>query len=311
MTSSTAATSALSDKLLKLMEQLNSAPGYTPKTSEQIREQAAGEYKSYYDTARQTAQQTFERGDLALQQQKEGLGASYDKLREDSAKQYAKAYSQTDRAMLGRGMQRSSYGAQTLANLLQEGAEAQQDIGDAQAAAEGEIDAQRTQLAEQLAAQLGQYNLNEQADILARIRELEDQEYDRGLTAQNREDSVALQLYQLMYQEGRDKVTDEQWQKQFDESVRQYNEQQKKSGGGGSSGTKHTDEASTEQGNGSNGNDAANVFQTFLDMLNAGVTTGPAKKPSSSVNATVGAVTGAHSVLNTVTQKEKLATLMK
>lgn len=230
--------SSVSDALLDLMEKFNSAPGYTAKTEEQIRKQAADEYKGYYDALRQGAQHAFDRSDLALQQQKEGLQQSYDKQRDQSAKNYRQAYSQADRQMLSRGMQRSSYGAQTLSNIDLEGAEAQQDINDAQTAAESNIDAQRAQLAGQLADQLAQYGASEQADIMARIRELQDQEYDRGLTAQNRQDSIALQLYQLMYQEGRDKVSDSQWQKQFDESARQFEERYGSSGGsGGSSGS--------------------------------------------------------------------------
>lgn len=203
--------SPYSDALNQLMDAFN-APSYTPKTPEQIRQQAEGEYQSYYDQLKLAAQQQQEQSDLALQQQREGLQDTYDRQREDSAKQYRQAYSQTDRAMLGRGMQRSSYTAQTLANLLQEGAEAQQDIGDAQAAAEGNIDAQGAQLAQQLAAQLGQYDAAKQADILARIRELEDQEYERGQNDRSQQNSLALQLYQAMYQEDRDRIDDARYE---------------------------------------------------------------------------------------------------
>lgn len=219
--------SGSADDVLGQLQQALANPGYTPKTPEQIRQQAEGEYQSYYDQLRLSAQQQQQQSDLALQQQREGLQDTYDKQREDSAKQYRLAYSQTDRAMLGRGMQRSSYAAQTLANLLQEGAEAQQDIGDQQAAAEGNIDAQRTQLAQQLAAQLGQYDAAQQADILARIRELEDQEYDRSQAQQANQNNLALQIWQALYQGERDKVADQQWQLQFEQSL--------KSGGGGSS----------------------------------------------------------------------------
>lgn len=212
--------------LAQLQQALAGGPAYTPKTPEQIRQQAEGEYQSYYDQLRLSAQQQQERNDLALQQQRDGLQDTYDKQREDSARQYRQAYSQTDRAMLGRGMQRSSYAAQTLANLLQEGAEAQQDIGDAQAAAEGNIDAQRTQLTQQLAAQLGQYDAAQQADILARIRELEDQEYERGQASKQNHNDLALQIWQALYQGERDKVADAQWQASFNAST----------GGGGSGG---------------------------------------------------------------------------
>lgn len=224
-----------SSSILEQLQESLSSPGYTPKTDDQIREQAEGEYKSYYDQLRLSAQQQHEQSDLALQQQREGLQSTYDKQREDSAKQYQQAYSQTDRTLLGRGMQRSSYTAQTLANLLQEGAEAQQDIGDAQAAAEGNIDAQRAQLAQQLAAQLGQYDAAQQSDILARIRELESQEYDRGQTQQNTQLNLALQLYNALYQSERDQISDARLDQQSSRSGSSSS-----SSSGGSSGLKNS-----------------------------------------------------------------------
>lgn len=221
-----------------LLKQYNSTPVYKQKTAAQIKKQAKGEYKSYYDQLRLSAKQQQQQSDLALQQQRDALQATYDKQREASEKNYRLRYSQADRQMLSRGMQRSSYGAQVLANIDLEGAEAIQDLYDQQGAAEGNIDAQRAQLAQQLAAQLSQYNAGEAADVMKRIRELEDQDYERGLAnAQNR-NQLSTQIYQLMYQAERDKVADKQWQAQFDESVRQFNVQQakKSSGGGGSSG---------------------------------------------------------------------------
>ena len=170
-----AGTMSAADALQKLLEQYNQTSSYVPKTADQIRQQAQGEYQSYYDQLRLAAQQAQARNDLALQQQREGLQRTYDKQREASQKQYENAYSQADRQQLSRGMQRSSYTAQVLANLTQEGAEAQQELWDAQGAAEGNIDAQRTQLAAQLADQLSQYSASEAADVLARIKQLEDQ----------------------------------------------------------------------------------------------------------------------------------------
>ena len=250
--------SGLSEALEKLIAQYNATPGYTPKTDEEIRKQAEGEYQSYYDQLKLAAQQQHQQSDLSLQQQREGLEATYDKQREQSAKAYAQNYSQADRQMLSRGMQRSSYGAQTLANIFQQGAEAQQAIGDQQAAAEANIDQQRTQLAQQLAQQLSQYSASEAADVLARIRELEDKEYERGMTATEYKNSLAGQIYQYMYQAEQDKISQqqwqqqfdyqkeqdrisqEQWQQQFDESVRQFNESQKKSSSSGNSSKKPT-----------------------------------------------------------------------
>ena len=64
----------------------------------------------------------------------QSLNYTYGKQREESDKQYAQAIAQADRQALGRGMQRSSYNAQTLANLRQKGIEANNDIAAAQIA---------------------------------------------------------------------------------------------------------------------------------------------------------------------------------
>lgn len=52
-----------------------------------------------------------------------GLEYGYNQQRDAMQKQYDKAFSETGRQMLARGMQRSSYGAQTQANIRTQGAE--------------------------------------------------------------------------------------------------------------------------------------------------------------------------------------------
>jgi len=230
--------SDLSAQLQSLIDQFNSTPTYTAKTDEEIRAQAEGEYKSYYDQLRLAAQQAQERSDLILSQQRDALAKTYDAQREASEKQYDQAYSQSDRQMLSRGMQRSSYAAQTLANIDTQGAQAQQAIADAQAAAESDVDEQRAQLASQLASQLAQYDAGYAADVLNRIRELEDQEYQRTMDSANQKNSLSMQIYELMYQQERDRIADQQWQQEYDESVRQFNASKKSSSGGSSSSSK-------------------------------------------------------------------------
>jgi hypothetical protein len=246
-----AGTMSAADALKKLLEQYNQTSSYVPKTADQIRQQAQGEYQSYYDQLRLAAQQAQARNDLALQQQREGLQRTYDKQREASQKEYENAYSRADRQQLSRGMQRSSYTAQVLANLTQEGAEAQQELWDAQGAAEGNIDAQRTQLAAQLADQLSQYSASEAADVLARIKQLEDQEYDRGRENDQYKNSLSAQIYQFLYQGEQDKIAQDQWQKEFDENVRQWNAQYGSKGSGGGGGNNYNTNKDTT-GNGGN-----------------------------------------------------------
>lgn len=262
-----ATSTSAADALQKLIDQFNQASTYTPKTADEIRSQAEGEYKSYYDQLRLAAQQSQARQDLALQQQREGLQATYDKQREASRKEYEQAYSKADRQQLSRGMQRSSYTAQVLANLQMEGAEAQQDLWDAQGTAEGNVDAQRTQLAAQLAEQLSQYSANEAADVLARIKELEDQEYERGQTSEQYKNSLSAQIYQFMYQAEQDKIAQDQWQKEFDENVRQWNAQYGGSGSSGGSGGSSGGSGSSGSSGSSSG--ASSALYDTSGLLNA------------------------------------------
>ena len=77
------------------------------------------------------------------------------------------------------------------------------------------------------------------------------------------------------YQEGRDKVSDEQWQKEYDEMVRQYNQQyaasQKASSGGGSSGgsgggSKKSSSSGSGYNNGSLSADQVKALQKALGV---------------------------------------------
>lgn len=60
----------------------------------------------------------------------DSLNYSYGKKREESDKSFAKAYSQAVNQGIKTGMQRSSYGAQTLANINKQQIDAQNDIYD-------------------------------------------------------------------------------------------------------------------------------------------------------------------------------------
>ena len=132
----------------------------------------------------------------------QSLDYTYGQQRKESAEQYAKAYAQADRQALSRGMQRSSYNNQTLANIAQKGIEANNNIYNAQI-----------------------------ADYQNRIGEIERQEKEEEWRerefAANREDaawSKEFQTNQFEYGKSRDLVADAQWQKNYDEQLRQFNE---------------------------------------------------------------------------------------
>lgn len=196
---------------------------YTPKTEAELQNTASNRYQSYYDQQRLGANQAAETTGLALNRQLGELRAAYDKQRQNASQQYQQAYSNLDRQMLGRGMQRSSYGMATLGNVAIAGNRALQEITDNEQRAVGNVQDQQTLLARQLADQLRQYSASQAADTLAYLDELESREYDRGVASDDRSNSLAMQIYQFANQKEQQDAASQQWAKQFDESIRQYN----------------------------------------------------------------------------------------
>lgn len=172
---------------------------YTARSNDDLQRIAQQQYQSYYDQLRRAAQQKADRETLALENQRAGIQRSYAQQQEESAKQYRQAYSQVDREILRRGMQRSSYGAQRLANVNLEQAEAAQKIQDAQAGAEGNLDAQIAQLQGQLADTLAGYDAGQAGDVMARYNELQSEEYDRAREAAQYAESIRQSDQQLAY----------------------------------------------------------------------------------------------------------------
>lgn len=189
---------------------------YTARSEDELQRIAQQQYQSYYDQLRTAATQKQQREALALENQRAGIQRSYQQQLDESAKQYRQAYSQADRETLRRGMQRSSYAAQRLANVNQEGIEAGQRIREAQTGAEGNLDAQIAQTEGQLADTLAGYDAGQAADVMKRYNELQSEEYDRAREAAQYAESIR------------------QWQAQFNESKRQFNVLHGGGGGGGS-----------------------------------------------------------------------------
>jgi hypothetical protein len=196
---------------------------YSVRTAEERQAQAQLENDTYYSQMRRAAQQQQEQNDLRLQQQRNALQSAYDRNRAQAAQQYAQAYSQADRALLARGMGRSSYGMQTLSNVAMQGAQAQGEIWRQQAEKEQEIEDQRTQLSQQLQQTLAGYEAEQAKDTLKRVQEMEETDYDRNVKAAERQTNIAQQLYTNLYQQQRDTVADAQWLREQNEAIRQWN----------------------------------------------------------------------------------------
>lgn len=241
---------------------------YTARSDDELRKLAEQQYQSYYDQLRTAARQKQERESLALENQRSGIQTAYQKQRDESDRSYRQAYSQADRETLRRGMQRSSYAAQRLANVEQEGIRASQNIWDQQRAAEGNLDAQIAQLSGQLADTLAGYDANQAADVLKRYNELQDEEYNRAREAEQYAESIR------------------QWQTQFDESVRQFNllhpEAGAAGGGGGGGGWSGGGGGGGKGGSSKSDTSGGNVSKDLLDLLSKN----PMDNPNVTANLT-------------------------
>lgn len=124
----------------------------------------------------------------------DSLNYSYGQKREESDKAYDRAISQQDRQLLSRGMQRSSYGMQTLGNMRQQ-----------------KVDAQNTIYDQQI------------ADYENRLKDIEDTEWQQAFQQKQFDEGVRQFDTNLAFQKERAAAGDQQWQAEFDEGVRQNN----------------------------------------------------------------------------------------
>lgn len=224
------------------------SPGYTLP---ELQNMANTMYNSYYGQLQLAAQQAHDTNVLALQQQADRLGRTYDQRRQESANQYAQAVSAADRRALSRGMGRSSYNLQTLANLQQAGAEAQEQLWQQQGEDEAHIGQQITQAGQHLAQQIQQYQQGQASDELSWVQQQQMQQNQQNYANQQwlaqflagqGQNAIQNQQWAMNFaqQAQQNAIQNQQWQQQFDASnsqwQQQFNAQYGGQGGGGSSG---------------------------------------------------------------------------
>lgn len=217
---------------------------YTPKTDEQMREEANQQYASVYGQKKLAAQQTFDQTDLALSNQLASLDQSYAKQREAAAKATRASQSSLDRYSLQRGMQRSSFNAASQSNILAEGEKTLADINQSETVARQNIESQRAQLASQLAAQLGQYDVDYANDVQAYFNQLRQQDEASRVEADKYRNQLLMALYE-------------------------YDQQGGSSGGGGSRGGSYASASgSSAMGyGGAQTEDSGNAYDQFLEKF--------------------------------------------
>lgn len=170
---------------------------YQAKTDDERRRIAELLYKNQLDSANLSAQQAYDANAAAINAQRAGINTSYDRQLEQQREANAKSIAAQDRAMLSRGMQRSSYNAATQANMRLKGDEALGDIEQNRTNALGSLDAQLTQLQQQLQQNKTAAQSAYETNVLNKINELENTDYTRNNETMNNRNNVILQLLQL------------------------------------------------------------------------------------------------------------------
>lgn len=217
---------------------------YTPKTDEQMREEANQQYASVYGQKKLAAQQTFDQTDLALSNQLASLDQSYAKQREAAAKATRASQSSLDRYSLQRGMQRSSFNAASQSNILAEGEKTLADINQSETVARQNIESQRAQLASQLAAQLGQYDVDYANDVQAYFNQLRQQDEASRVEADKYRNQLLMALYE-------------------------YDQKGGSSGGGGSRGGSYASASGSSASDygGAQTEDSGSAYDQFLNLF--------------------------------------------
>ena len=171
---------------------------YAPKTEAEIQRQAQAKYEEELAQSTLAAQQAYERTAQAIESRQGQLGAAYDRQSAAAREQTARTYSAADRQALSRGMQRSSYNNQTLANINLRGDETQDRIAQARREEEAALAGEKSLAAQQLAQQIAQYQKANQSQVSAYGEQLREQEYQRRME----QDKYYNQLQAMLYEYG-------------------------------------------------------------------------------------------------------------
>ena len=179
--------------------------GYTPLSEKEILARADAIARAEYEEKALAAKQSHAQKADALERELAALAPAYARERESRRAEDAAALSSLGENALKRGMQRSSYLTGSLALLLDRAAAAQADITRRQNEAEKSGTERRTLLASQLADTLAQYDRTRAGSAARAAEELRSREYERTRAERDREDQLALKLYEYAkkYGEGR------------------------------------------------------------------------------------------------------------
>lgn len=171
-TSQSATKKVLDEKLLATI--LGGLTGQM--TEEEIREFAENLLRPQLNAGLEASQQQYETTELAKQQEIENLAAALAKSIEEQNRAYRRSMADVETAALARGMGRSSYTLQALANQGDALARAVMQLTDENARQSDQIQKQITQAAQQNAQTQGRLNTDYASALAAKIQELTQQQ---------------------------------------------------------------------------------------------------------------------------------------
>ena len=145
-------------------------------TDEEIEEYARNLMEPQKNAALEAAEQSYAATELAKRQEIDNLAAALARSIEEQESAYGKSMAQVETGALARGMGRSSYTLQTLANQGDALAKAVADLSRDTTRQQGQIQQQISLAAQQKAQTQGRVNTDYAASLAAKVQELRQQQ---------------------------------------------------------------------------------------------------------------------------------------
>ena len=143
-------------------------------TDEEINQFAENLLRPQLNAALEERRQNYETTKLSKEQELENLAASLTRAIDEQNTAYRKSAANVETAALSRGMGRSSYTLQTLANQGDALAKAVQQLTDESTRQSGQIQQQITQAAQQNSQTQGRLNTDFASQLAAKVQELKE-----------------------------------------------------------------------------------------------------------------------------------------
>ena len=143
-------------------------------TDEELTQFAGNLLRPQLNAALEESRQNYETTKLSKEQELENLAASLTRAIDEQNTAYRKSAANVETAALSRGMGRSSYTLQTLANQGDALAKAVQQLTDENTRQSGQIQQQITQAAQQNSQTQGRLNTDFASQLAAKVQELKE-----------------------------------------------------------------------------------------------------------------------------------------